>query len=122
MAITDQQDRVGRVIARALHDEAFKAQLLNDPRGTFDTAGVDIPDGVTLRFVENTADVIHLTLPYVPRSTLLDTDAFALANSDVRSAVGRNTPKDVGCCGGSSSIGAVWLEDDVDAMPKPAVA
>ena len=70
-----------QVIARAWSDPDFKAQLLNDPKAAIAGYGIDLPEGVNLKIVENTADTIHIVLPAVPSqvSELSDEDLQNLA-------------------------------------------
>ncbi len=70
-----------QVIARAWSDPDFKAQLLNDPKTVLAGYGVDLPAGLTLKIVENTADTIHIVLPATPSqaSVLSDGDLQNLA-------------------------------------------
>ncbi len=58
--------KISKVIARAWTDAAYKAKLLSDPRAALAEAGVEIPEGVTVKVVENTADIQHLVLPVAP--------------------------------------------------------
>jgi hypothetical protein len=53
-----------RLIARAWQDEAFKQQLLADPRAAIAAeTGGSIPSGMEIRVVEETATVRYLVLP-----------------------------------------------------------
>jgi len=60
------QKQIGQLIAKAWADEAFKARLKSDPRGTLAEAGFDVPSGHTVRVVEDTADTTHVVLPVRP--------------------------------------------------------
>jgi hypothetical protein len=51
------------VIGQAMNDPAFRKRLLADPAGTLKGAGVDVPEGVTIEVVEDTATKVHLVLP-----------------------------------------------------------
>ena len=62
----------GRIIARAWRDPAFKAKLLGDPHAALKDAGVAIPEGVTVKVVENTDTHHHLVLPPKPTGELSD--------------------------------------------------
>jgi len=55
-----------KVIARAWNDEAFKKQLLADPRAVLAAEGIFPSSGVTIKVVENTPTVMHLVLPIKP--------------------------------------------------------
>ncbi len=70
-----------QVIARAWSDPDFKAQLLNDPKAALAGYGIDLPAGLNLKIVENTADTIHIVLPATPSQvdSLWDDDLQNLA-------------------------------------------
>ncbi len=55
-----------QVIARAWSDPDFKAQLLNDPKVALAGYGIDLPAGLELKVVENTAETVHMVLPATP--------------------------------------------------------
>lgn len=63
---------LGKVIARAWRDAAFKAKLLAEPHAALEEAGVSVPAGVTISVVENTDKLFHLVLPPKPTSELSD--------------------------------------------------
>ena len=54
---------VADVIARATTDEDFRAALVADPRGVLVAAGVELPDGLEVRVLENSAAHTHFVLP-----------------------------------------------------------
>jgi hypothetical protein len=56
----------GQVVARAWSDEAFKRRLVTEPAAVLREQGMDVPPGVEVRVVENTATVAHLVLPPKP--------------------------------------------------------
>lgn len=113
MHISEQHERLGQVIARALRDGVYKKRLIDAPIDVLQEAGIAIPNGLDLVVVENTPFRTYLTLPYVPhpRPMAISEDYFS---PNWQNAVLAATPKDVGCCGGSSSIGATWLEEVYD--------
>jgi hypothetical protein len=61
-----QQKKMGQIIAKAWSDEGFKQQLLTNPAAALKAEGVEIPAGVAVRVVENTATTFHLVLPPKP--------------------------------------------------------
>jgi hypothetical protein len=65
-------DSPDRVIAKAWADEAFKLALLANPREALKSQGIDLPEGVTLRVMENSDNVIHLVLPPAPDLALVE--------------------------------------------------
>ena len=82
--MTDDATRnpFGKVIAKAWSDEAFKAQLLNEPAAALAAAGVDVPKGVTVKVVENTDSLFHLVLPLRPDGELDDEALDKVAGGD----------------------------------------
>jgi len=55
-----------RIIAKCWEDEAFKAKLLADPAATLEAEGVELPEGVTVNVLEDTAQVRNLVIPAQP--------------------------------------------------------
>ena len=55
--------KIGEIIAKAWADEAFKQRLLADTATVLAEEGIEIPDGVTLKAVENTDTLFHLVIP-----------------------------------------------------------
>jgi hypothetical protein len=62
----EQARKYGQAVARAWSDEAFKRRLLAEPGAVLREQGMDVPSGVEVRVVENTARVAHLVLPARP--------------------------------------------------------
>ena len=56
----------GQVVARAWSDEGFKRRLLAEPATVLREQGLELPAGLELRVVENTARLRHLVLPSKP--------------------------------------------------------
>lgn len=53
-----------RIVQRSLQDEDYRQKLLEDPRGAVEQElGTQLPEGVEVRAVEETADTIYLVLP-----------------------------------------------------------
>ena len=59
-------DPQSRVICQAMSDPVFRRRLLADPAGTLSRAGVEVPEGVTIEVVEDTATRVYLILPSNP--------------------------------------------------------
>ena len=58
-----------KLIERAWEDEAFKQELLSDPRAAIESAlGVALPEGIEIQVHEQTPTTIHLVLPMPPQS------------------------------------------------------
>ncbi|ACS99669.1 NHLP leader peptide family RiPP precursor [Paenibacillus sp. JDR-2] len=56
-----------QIIQKAWEDDAFKQQLLNDPKAAIkDAFGVEIPDQIEVTAVEETPDHAYLVIPPKP--------------------------------------------------------
>lgn len=62
----------GRLVAKAWSDPAFKLRLMADPRAVLKEEGIEVPAGADVRVVENTDQVVYLTLPRQPTDELSD--------------------------------------------------
>ena len=62
----EQAKQMGQLIAKCWADEDFKAKLLADPAATLKAEGAEVPEGVTIKAVENTDIVFHLVIPPAP--------------------------------------------------------
>jgi len=55
-----------KIITRCWEDEEFKKRLMADPAKILDAEGVNVPDGVSIRVVEDTDQVRTLIIPPAP--------------------------------------------------------
>jgi len=56
---------MGKIVAKALKDEGFKKQLIADPAATLKAEGVEVPEGKTVKVVEDTGNTQHIVLPAI---------------------------------------------------------
>jgi len=61
--MNDQSKQYQQLIVKCWADEAFKQRLLADPAGTLNAEGIEVPEGVRVHVVENTAHVFTLVIP-----------------------------------------------------------
>ena len=65
-----------KIVAKAWCDEAFKAELVNNPEQVLKAEGAEIPEGVRVHVVEeqrpSTAEDIYLYLPFVKGTIVMD--------------------------------------------------
>jgi hypothetical protein len=60
----EQNGRIAAdVFARTMTDPEFKAQFIADPAGVLSAAGVEVPEGLTIKVVENSSSTFHVVLP-----------------------------------------------------------
>ena len=64
--MNDQAKQYQQLIAKCWADDAFKQRLLADPAGTLAAEGMAVPEGMTLRVVEDTAQAVTLVIPARP--------------------------------------------------------
>ena len=55
-----------RLVARAWSDESFKSRLLTDPTDALAEVGVAVPEGISVKVVQDTTEQMHLVLPAAP--------------------------------------------------------
>ncbi len=66
MNTEEQGKKMSQLIARCWADESFKAKLLADPAAVLKAEGLAMPQGVTVKAVENTEKTFHLLIPAKP--------------------------------------------------------
>lgn len=54
------------VIVKCWTDDEFKKKLMSDPEKTLTSEGMDIPEGLTINVVENTASSQTIIIPEKP--------------------------------------------------------
>ena len=60
----EQNGRIAAdVFARTMTDPEFKAQFIADPAAVLSAAGAEVPEGLTIKVVENSSTTFHVVLP-----------------------------------------------------------
>ena len=72
----------GKLVIRAWKDEAFKERLFSDPAGVFKENGIDLPEGMEVKMLENTDKLIHFILPPRPKGDILEKDLDLTAGGE----------------------------------------
>ena len=58
------QQQKSAIIAKATNDEAFREQLLDNPKAALErTLGITFPQAVTIQVHEDTPTMLHVVLP-----------------------------------------------------------
>ncbi len=68
--MTSQSNQIASLFAACWRDEALKARFMANPRAVLAEHGVDVPDGIDVKVVENAGDRVHITMPAPPRGHL----------------------------------------------------
>ena len=75
-----------RIVQRSLEDDAFRQLLLADPRAAVEQElGAQLPSGVQVQVVEETADTVFLV---IPPSSQAGGDEGELSDSELESVAG----------------------------------
>ena len=64
--MTEQKNALAQLFAACWKDEALKARFMADPKAVLKEHGMDVPDGIDVKVVENADDCVHITLPAPP--------------------------------------------------------
>ena len=79
--MTKNEPELGKIIAKAWHAPAFKAELIANPAAALKAEGIDVPAGMAVTVVENTGKHFHLV------SALQPTEGASTAALDTAPAV-----------------------------------
>jgi hypothetical protein len=69
------QQQGTKIITKAWADEKFKARLLAEPAAVLKEEGIEVPEGITIKVLENTDKVTHVVIPL--RSDGIGAENFA---------------------------------------------
>ena len=76
MNIEENKKLWAKIVAKAWCDEAFKAELVNNPEQVLKAEGAEIPEGVHVHVVEeqkpSTVEDVYLYLPSVKGTIVMD--------------------------------------------------
>jgi hypothetical protein len=94
---TGRAEMERRLIEKSVEDEAFRQRLIEDPKGAVEQElGTQLPEGVRVVAVEETADTIYLVLPSAPpigeAGELSDQQLEVLAGGEVAWSWDPNVP------------------------------
>ncbi len=81
MLVQEQQRNLGKVIAKAWADPAFKERLKGNPKKVLTEMGVETTEGAGVEVVENTAEKTYLTLPMPPSREFLSYEEIDMVSS-----------------------------------------
>lgn len=64
--MTERHDVLAKIYTACWKDPTFKSRFLADPKAVLMEHGVEVPDRIDLKVVENAGDCVHITLPKPP--------------------------------------------------------
>ena len=59
-----------QLVAACWKDEALKARFMSDPKAVLAERGIDMPEEMNIKIVENSGNTVHITMPKVPTEQL----------------------------------------------------
>jgi len=77
--MTEQKNQLASLFAACWKDEALKARFMADPKAVMKEHGLNVPDGIDVKVVENADDCVHITLPKKPSDDLSDEELESAA-------------------------------------------
>ena len=99
--MTEQKNALAQLFAACWKDEALKARFMSDPKSVLKDYGLEVPDGMDVKVVENADDCVHITLPAAPAGSgdLSDAGAGDLSDDELSNAAGghRTMQRTFGC-------------------------
>ena len=101
--MTEQKNALAQLFAACWKDEALKARFMADPKAVLKEHGLDVPDNLDVKVVENADDCVHITLPAPPAKHM------DLSDDELRNAAG-------GTCG-ACRLGGAYPTGSVDPTP-----
>ncbi len=70
--MTEHKSALARLFAACWKDETLKARFMSDPKVVLKEHGLDVPDGIEVKVMENADDCVYITLPKRPSGELSD--------------------------------------------------
>ena len=64
--MTEERNKLAELFAACWKDEALKARFMSDPKSVLAEYGMDVPDGMDVKVVENSDNCVHITMPMAP--------------------------------------------------------
>jgi hypothetical protein len=79
--IAEHQKKLAVCVAKAWADEGYKQRLISDAATVLKGEGVNVPEGMDIKVVVNTKNLVHMVLPLAP-----DSEAGAIEDVEERLA------------------------------------
>jgi hypothetical protein len=80
--MTEQKNALAQLFAACWKDEALKARFMRDPKAVLKEYGLEMPDGMDVKVVENADNCVHITLPAAP------VESMDLSDDELSNAAG----------------------------------
>ena len=86
--MTEERNQLAELFAACWKDDALKQRFMNDPKSVLAEYGMDVPDGMDVKVVENADNCVHITMPMTPDGHQ------ELSNEELSAAAGGGTWSD----------------------------
>jgi len=83
--MTEKKNQLASLFAACWKDEALKARFMSDPKAVLAEHGMEVPDGMDVKVVENADNCVHITMPAPPSGHM------ELSDEELRNAAGGNS-------------------------------
>ena len=93
--MTEQKNQLASLFAACWKDEALKARFMADPKAVLAEHGMDVPDGMDVKVVENADNCVHITMPAPPVGSV------ELSDEELSNAAGGGSQTTGGDCDGT---------------------
>ena len=77
--MTEQHNQLAELFAACWKDDALKARFMSDPKSVLAEYGMDVPDGMDVKVVENADNCVHITMPMAPDGNDLSDEELSAA-------------------------------------------
>ena len=64
--MTEERNQLAELFAACWKDDILKQRFMNDPKQVLAEYGMDVPDGMDVKVVENSDNCVHITMPMAP--------------------------------------------------------
>ena len=64
--MTEERNALTDLFAACWKDDALKARFMADPKAVLAERGIDLPDNIDVKVVENGDNTVHITMPMAP--------------------------------------------------------
>ena len=64
--MTEERKALTDLFAACWKDDALKARFMADPKAVLAERGIDMPDNIDVKVVENSDNTVHITMPMAP--------------------------------------------------------
>ena len=69
--MTEERNQLAELFAACWKDDALKQRFMRDPKAVLAEHGMDVPEGMDVKVVENSDNTVHITMPMAPRGNEL---------------------------------------------------